>query len=209
MTLLPEPTPEPDWAAFAQALIGSRSSVPPKRLVAPGPDAEQLRALVAAAATAPDHRGLKPWRLLRVAEHQRNALADLFEAVTRERGATAGDDIAKSRAKALRGPVLLLAVLRHEPADDEVPAVERAVSLGAALMNLLLAAHAMGYAGMLTSGRSVRSARLAQAFGLAPHEQAVCFVNLGTPLAARRGARPQVDELLADWAGPPGQNVPG
>jgi len=54
-----------------------------------------------------------------------------------------------------------------------VPLTERAVTLGAALMNLLLAAHGLGYAAMLTSGRAVRTARFAQAMGLGDGEQAV------------------------------------
>ena len=57
---------------------------------------------------------------------------------------TPPEDIARSRDKAHRAPVLLLAVLRATPPDDEVPLVERAVTLGAALMNLLLAAHGLG-----------------------------------------------------------------
>ena len=46
--------PDTDWSDLAQALIASRYSVAPKRLVAPGPDATQLQQLVEAAATAPD-----------------------------------------------------------------------------------------------------------------------------------------------------------
>jgi nitroreductase len=180
-----------DLAGLVLALIGSRQSVSPKRLQAPGPDAAQLRQMVDAAACAPDHRGLRPWRLLRIADHQRAQLAALFEACTLDRDpAATPDDIARSREKAQRAPVLLLAVLRSEPADEEVPQVDRAITLGAALMNLLLAAHGLGYGAMLTSGRAVRTPRFARAFALAPGEQAVCFVSIGRATAA---------DLLADW----------
>jgi nitroreductase len=193
-----------DLAGLVLALIGSRQSVMPKRLLAPGPDAGQLRQMVDAAACAPDHRGLRPWRLLRIADHQRAALADLFEACTLDRDpAASADDIARSREKAGRAPVLLLAVLRGEPPDDEVPLVERAITLGAALMNLLLAAHGLGFGAMLTSGRAVRTARFAQAFSLAPGEQAVCFVSIGSARAAPRRARGQAADFLADWSPPP------
>ena len=198
-----------DLAGLVLALIGTRQSVMPKRLEAPGPDAAQLRQMVDAAACAPDHRGLRPWRLVRIADHQRAALADLFEACTRDRDpAATPEDIARSREKAHRAPLLLLAVLRGEPTqaadDSEVPLVERAITLGAALMNLLLAAHGLGHGAMLTSGRAVRTPRFAHAFALAPGEQAVCFVSIGrarspSPRRGRGGAA----DFLADWTQPP------
>ena len=195
-----------DLAGLVLALIGSRHSVSPRRLHSPGPDAAQLQQMVEAAACAPDHRGLRPWRLIRVADGQREGLADLFEACLHDRAdghdpALREDDVAKSRDKAYRAPTLLLAVLKAEPDDPEVPLIERAVTLGAALMSLLLAAHGLGYSAMLTSGRAVRSPRFAAAFSLAADEQAVCFVSIGTPAAVKRHGRGSAADYLGDWAG--------
>ena len=196
---------EDDIAALALALINSRYSVAPKYLHTPGPTTAQLQQLVEAAASAPDHHELRPWRLLRIGDDQRLTLADLFETCSRERAPPPSEvDIAKARAKALRAPTLLLAVLRLQPEDAEVPATERAVTLGAAMMNLLLAAHGMGYGAMLTSGRSVRTPRFARAFGLGDDEQAVCFVSIGTPDGLRARPRPSAHELLSDWTPAPG-----
>ena len=211
MTSAPAPDTDDhsaDLATLVLALIGSRHSVAPKRLLAPGPSAAQLLQMVEAAASAPDHRALRPWRLIRIADHQRDALADLFEACSRERAGADGPpptaaDLAKSRDKAYRAPTLLLAVLRAAADDPEVPLTERAVTLGAALMNLLLAAHGLGFGAMLTSGRAVRTARFAQALALAADEQAVCFVSIGTAGLAQRRARATAACFLDDWlAGP-------
>ena len=46
--------------AVVSALIASRQTVLPKRLVAPGPTPAQLEALLALAADAPDHGLLTP-----------------------------------------------------------------------------------------------------------------------------------------------------
>ena len=197
-----------DLAGLVLALIGSRQSVSPKRLLSPGPDAAELQQMVEAAACAPDHRGLRPWRLIRIGDAQRDALADLFEACLHDRAdghdpALNDDDVAKSRDKAYRAPTLLLAVLKAEPDDPEVPIIERAITLGAALMSLLLAAHGLGYGAMLTSGRAVRAARFAAAFALAADEQAVCFVSIGTPAVVKPHGRAGAAEYLSDWAGPP------
>ena len=200
-----------DLTSLVLTLIGSRHSVAPKRLGSPGPDTAQLLQMVDAAACAPDHRGLRPWRLLRIADHQRSALADLFEQCLRDRISPldpppGADDLSKSRDKAHRAPTLLLAVLKATPDDPEVPLTERAVTLGAALMNLLLAAHGLGFAAMLTSGRAVRSALFAQAMGLAVDEQAVCFVSVGTARVGQRRTRGSAADYLGDWASGPGQN---
>lgn len=199
---------EADLATLVLTLIGSRHSVAPRRLQAPGPSEPQLHRMVDAAACAPDHRGLRPWRLVRIADHQRDALADLFEDCTRDRAVDGGpaptpEDLVRSRDKAYRAPTLLLAVLKSAPDDPEVPLVERAVTLGAALMNLLLAAHGLGFAAMLTSGRAVRTARFARALGLADDEQAVCFVSIGTAHAGARHGRGSAADFLGDWHLPP------
>ncbi len=164
--------------------------------------------MVAAAACAPDHRELAPWRLLRITSAQRQRLGALFEAALLERDPDA-DAVARAdaRAKAERAPELLLAVVRLAPPHDDVVDTERYVTLGAALMNLLLSAHAMGFGAMLTSGRALRSQAFARDAGLSADERPVCFVSIGTPTSARRRARASVDDLLADWA--PAGSTPG
>ncbi|MBE0548229.1 MAG: nitroreductase family protein, partial [Rubrivivax sp.] len=77
-------------------------------------------------------------------------------------------------------PLLLLAVARLDETDTEVPAPERWISLGCAIQNMLLTAHAMGYGSALTSGQALGSPRLHALFALGPGEVPVCFVNVGT-----------------------------
>lgn len=189
-----------DLGALALALITSRHSVSPKRLTAPGPSEEQLRAMVEAAGCAPDHELLRPWRLIRIGSGQRDALAELFVRALLERVPDAPADAqAQAREKAYRAPVLLLAVVRLLPAHEAVPEAERHVALGAALQNLLLAAHGLGFGAMLTSGHAVHARCFAEAFGLAEGEQASCFVSIGTPSQVKRRARPGASELVTDW----------
>ena len=71
--------------AVVRALIGSRQTVLPKRLVEPGPTTEQLDALLSLAAAAPDHGLLTPWRFIVVPPAQRHRLAaQLLYAVATE-----------------------------------------------------------------------------------------------------------------------------
>lgn len=193
-----------DIAAFALDLITSRHSVSPKRLSAPGPSAEQLRLIVEAAGCAPDHELLRPWRLVRIGTTQRERLADVFEQSLLERLPEADAEArGQAREKAFRAPELLLAVARLAPPHADVTEAERHVALGAALQNLLLAAHGMGYAAMLTSGHALRTRHFARAFALAEGEQPLCFVSIGTPTQVKRRARPAASELMSDWISPP------
>jgi nitroreductase len=174
--------------SVVRALIGSRQTVLPKRLVEPGPTAEQLDALLSLAAAAPDHGLLTPWRFIVVPAVQRQRLAEVFALALGDRDplATAAQ-LAQAREKAHRAPLLMLAVACLGPREPDTPMLERMVSMGAAIQNLLLGAHAMGFGAGLTSGQAMGSPRLRALCGLAEGEVAVCCVNIGT--ATRRSQR--------------------
>jgi nitroreductase len=174
--------------ADAQALIGSRQNVSPKRLVEPGPSVEQLDALLSLAAAAPDHGLLIPWRFILVPAQQRPRLAEAFALalIDRDPGATL-EQIESARDKAYRAPLLLVAVACLGPREPNTPSLERMVSMGAAIQNLLLGAHAMGYGCGLTSGQALASERMHALCGLVQGEAAVCCVNIGT-VSKRKGA---------------------
>ncbi len=185
-----------DTEAFmmAQALIGSRQNVSPKRLVAPGPSPTELDALLTLAAAAPDHGQLNPWRFIIVPEGQRHRLAEVFALalIDRDAGATL-EQIESAREKAHRAPLLMVAVACLAPREPDIPPLERMVSMGAAIQNLLLGAHAMGYGSGLTSGQAMASQRLRDLCGLVPGEVPVCCVNIGT--VTRRKGTPRLRPL--------------
>ena len=62
----------------------------------------------------------------------------------------------------------------------EVSDMERLVSFGCAIQNILLCAHAAGFGTGLTSGQAITSPRMHALFGLLPDERAVCCINIGT-----------------------------
>ena len=194
-------SPDADEELFsvAQALISSRQNVSPKRLVEPGPSAEQVDALLTLAAAAPDHGMLNPWRFIIVPPTKRGLLAEVFALalIDRDPGATLVQ-IEAAREKAYRSPLLMLAVTRLvSDQEPEIPNVERIVSLGCALQNLLLVAHAMGYGSRLTSGQAMASKRMRDLFGLGVDEHAVCFVNVGSATKRKPGrARPTPNQFV-------------
>ena len=189
----------PEEVELAQALIHTRQTILPKRLAEPGPDAAQLQAILGAAASAPDHHELLPWRFVLVPAGARDRLAEVFATALLERDASATpQQVAQAREKAYRSPLLLLAVVRLRDDDAEIAPHERIVSAGCAVQNMLLMAHAQGFGGALTSGKALQSAPLRALFGLQPDEQALCFVNIGTVVKARPvRLRPQAAQYVS------------
>ena len=165
----------------ALTLIHTRQHASPKRLGDPGPTTEQIGQILDAAGAAPDHGRLNPWRLIIVPADKRDRLGTVFAEALVERDGEA-TELQKRDAfeKAFRGPFLLLAVARLGPELGETHPQERLISAGCAVQNMLLAAHAMGFGAGLSSGRAMYSMRMRRLFALTEHEQALCFLTIGT-----------------------------
>jgi nitroreductase len=166
---------------MAEALISSRSNVSPRRLFEPGPTSEQITALLTLAAAAPDHGQLTPWQFIIVPAGKRHLLAEAFALalIDRDPGATL-EQIELAREKAHRAPLLMVAVACLGPRQPNIPEPERMVALGAAIQNVLLGAHALGFGSGLTSGQAMASPRLRELLELKEGDVPVCCVNIGT-----------------------------
>jgi nitroreductase len=181
-------TAEPRFPGLVTTLMQTRQTVLPKRLAAPGPDARELESILACAGTAPDHGQLLPWRLIVVPSSARARLGDVFAEALLERDATAtSEQLAQAREKARRAPCLMLVTVNEECGDPQIDLMERIVSAGCAIQNMLLMATALGFGSALTSGKALKSAPLRALFGLTDGEHALCFINMGTVTARRAG----------------------
>ena len=192
-----------DWADVVAEVIHARRTVLPKRLVEPGPSPEQWAALLQAAAAAPDHDQVQPWRLIRIESAQRAALGDLFAQALRERDPKASpEQLEQAREKAWRAPCLMLMVVDSGKGSPAIDLNERVLSAGCAVQNLLLLATAMGLGSALTSGKALKSPVLRQGLQLRETEHAICFVSLGTVSQHKPGKpRPDSASLVSVWSG--------
>ena len=179
-------------------LLQMRQTILPKRLMAPGPDARQLARILDAAAHAPDHGQLLPWRFVLIPDTQRGALGRAFADALQERDPTASlEQMQQAYDKALRAPLLMLLVVAEVRGDVQIGLLERVVSAGCAVQNMLLMATALGFGSALTSGKALASSSLRALFGLSQHDHAICFVSAGS---AQRGkpvrARPDTSQYV-------------
>ena len=179
-------------------LMVARRHVGLRRLLAPGPDDAALDRILEAAAQAPDHGQLLPWRLVLVPRHRRADLGAVFEEALAQRDPTA-DAVARASArdKAQHAPCLLVAILVDAP-GTAIPTEEKLISLGCAIQDMLLAAQALGFASGLASGGALDAPGMRRLLGLAPHERAICFIGFGmADMQKKPRVRPQPGQFFS------------
>ena len=181
------------------ALLATRRSGKPRDMVAPGPDAQQIAAIVGIAARVPDHGKLAPWRFVVVSPEKREALSDLLVAAYRAERPEAGRlEIESMQQFAHQAPTLIVVLSAPVP-GSKIPVWEQELSAGAACMQLLNAATAHGFVGGWLTGWPSYNAQVRDAFG-AEHERIAGFVFIGTPSRPLdERPRPALDSVLSVW----------
>jgi nitroreductase len=184
----------------ALALLETRRSGRPRDLVAPGPDAAQLRRILEIAIRSPDHGKLHPWRFVHVPRELRGDFAALLQQAYRLDNPDPGRlELEANERFAHQAPELIVA-LSSPTEGHKIPVWEQQLSCGAACMNLVLAAHAMGFAAGWVTGWAAYSSAVLAAFG-APPERIAGFLFFGTPGAElEERLRPDYDEVVSEWA---------
>ncbi|WBQ17246.1 nitroreductase family protein [Sphingobium yanoikuyae] len=181
------------------ALLQTRRSGKPRDLIAPGPDDAQLRQILEIALRTPDHGKLAPWRFVIVPQDKREKLAALLEAAYRAEKPEAGRlEIEAMHQFAHQAPTLVVA-LSKPVAGSKIPVWEQELSAGAAIMNLLHATHALGFAGGWLTGWPSFNDDVRDAFGSAD-ERLAGFVFIGTPSRAlEERPRPDYNDIVSTW----------
>ena len=160
------------------SLLETRRSGKPRDLVGPGPTAEEMEQILTIAARTPKHGMLFPWRFVTVSEEQREALADLLLNALAERDEDPTPAHREKETSFAHYAGQLVVLISTPVAGHKIPAWEQELSCGAAGMNLLLAAHALGYvAGWVTGWRTYSEAVRAAFCG--PGERIAGFIFIG------------------------------
>ncbi len=181
------------------SLLKTRRSGRPRDLGEPGPSDEQLRQMLEIAIRVPDHGKLAPWRFVHVSREQRPAFAGLLTAAYQATNPDPGRiEMEAVERFAHQAPSLVVA-LSSPVAGTKIPEWEQQLSCGAACMNLLIAAHAMGFAGGWVTGWPAYSSHVLEAFGR-EHERIAGFIFIGTPGAElEERLRPAYDAAVSEW----------
>lgn len=179
------------------------------RLVEPAPDDDALRLILEAAACAPDHGELRPFRFTILRGDGMVSFGRVLEHAYRIRCRDAGVEVvaakaAKERTKLGRAP-LVVVVSAVRAGASTIPWVEQLAACAAACQNALLAATALGYGSMWRTGDPCYDPHVKAALDLGDDDAVVGFLYLGTPGEATLGAKgPKVanlDGLVREWTG--------
>ena len=184
------------------SLLATRRSGKPRDMVAPGPDADQLATILEIATRTPDHGKLAPWRFVIVTHDQRDAFAALLhDAYLADKPDAGRLEREAVEAFARQAPALVVA-LSIPRRDSHIPLWEQELSCGAACMNLLTAAHALGFVGSWLTGWATYSDRVRDAFGGADARIAGFFF-IGTPARPlEERPRPAPGQAVEHWMPP-------
>ena len=162
--------------------IKSRRSI--GNLSIPAPTENQIKAAIDCAATAPDHKKLRPWRFIITQGNARHELGRAFLAAAEAKAAEEGEELSeKARKKTynmpLRAPVIIT-VVTHMQEHKKVPPFEQMLSAGAAVQNLILALKAQGFSTVWRTGLLCNEPTVKAYFDVGADDYVTAFVYTGT-----------------------------
>jgi nitroreductase len=186
----------------ALSLLETRRSAKPRELVGGGPSPEQLERMLTIAARTPDHGKLTPWRFVTVAEDQRDAFGALLREALVEHDPCATIAHHKKEDEFAHYAGQLVVLVSAPVPDHKIPLWEQDLSCGAAGMNLLFAAHALGFVAGWVTGWRAYSERVRSAF-CGPGELIAGFIFIGHPgRELEDRPRPPLSEVSKSWNSP-------
>lgn len=161
-----------------------------------------MERILTIAARVPDHGKLTPWRFVTVSEDQRDAFASLLRSsLTAENSAATDAHLQKEDEFAHHVGQLVVLISAPVP-DHKIPVWEQELSCGAVAMNLLTAAHALGYVAGWVTGWRTYSECVRKAF-CGPGERIAGFIFIGHPdRELEERPRPLVSDVSRPWQPP-------
>jgi len=186
----------------ALKLLQTRRSVKPIEMLSPGPSETELETLLTIASRVPDHGKLAPWRFIVFSGDARLSAGEKIAAVFRADNPEAtADQIEFERKRLARAPLVVAVVSRAGP-HAKIPEWEQLMSAGAAAMNLVTAAHALGFAASWLTEWYAYDRRVLDALGLAANERIAGFVHIGKPAQPPEDRpRPALSDIVTRYPG--------
>lgn len=170
------------------------------------PSREDIEVLLNAAVRAPNHHLTEPWRFVVLTGKALDELGEaMAERVRAQYAGTPDQDqkIELERARPHRAPVILTVVYVQSGHPKAIEREDR-YAIGAAMQNILLAAHSRGLAAYLRTGPAAEFEGVAEFLRLKPDEEIAGFIYVGYPAedAAQTPQARRSDPLdKTEWRG--------
>jgi nitroreductase len=142
---------------------------------------ELIETMLAAAAQAPNHHKVRPWRFVVVTGAGLERLGDVCADVLRKKKPDAPPEaLVAERGKALRSPLLIIIGV-DKPNGPKVLEIENVAAAACATQNLLLAAQALGLAAKWRTGSLALDPEVKAFCGFEPDQHLLGFIHIGYP----------------------------
>jgi nitroreductase len=181
----------------------ARRSAPIAKLAGPAPSDDEIMTMLTAASRVPDHGMLTPFRfILYRGEAREDAGRRLLALLEKRDGALEEPRRTQELTRFSRAP-LVVGVVSVPKESVKIPVWEMRLTGGAVAMNLVHAAHALGYKANWITNWYSGDAEARELLGLAPHEEVVGFVHIGRhDEEVPDRPRPDVATIVSDYSGP-------
>jgi len=181
----------------------TRASSPIQEMHEPGPDDAAISTLIRIATRVPDHGRLAPWRFIVYRGEARHEIGRMLAELAEKREGPLPEGRRNQELTRFSRAPVVIGVISATKENPKIPQWEMFLSGGAAAMNLLNGASAMGFgANWITNWYSDTEEGRA-ILGLAPAERVIGFVHIGTydgkPVDR---PRPDSEALYSDYSGP-------
>ena len=180
--------------------ILTRRSVP--KVTEQVPPRQDIEKLLEAAVRAPTHHLTQPWRFVVLAGAARDELGAAWAAGQ----AKTGKDTTGLAEKTKRAPVIIAVIDRPHLDNPKCVEVEEHYSVGAAIQNILLAAHASGLGAMIRTGTCGTYEEVRSLLGVTTGETIAGLIYIGYPApgdADRAMTRRTPASEVTEWRGWP------
>ncbi|CAI3935091.1 nitroreductase [Commensalibacter papalotli (ex Botero et al. 2024)] len=172
----------------------------------PVPDDQQLHQILSAAMCAPDHGRLRPWRFVVIPKNKRAEwLKSVEQSMTEQ-----GYDYPESYIKKVQhnfscAPMVIALGMRKITEKTSVSIDEQLMASSAAVMNVLNAVHALGFAAKWITG-PIDNKGVVKHIGFSEPYRMLGFLFVGTLCDAEQTPpRLNVDDYVVVWDGKPAQ----
>ena len=184
------------------SLLETRRSGKPRELVGPGPTPEEMQRILTIAARVPDHGKLTPWRFVLVGSDRREDLARLLSRALAAEDPDAAPAIDEKAVEFAHHAGQLVVLVSATVEGHKIPVWEQQLSCGTAGMNLLMAAHALGFVAGWVTGWQAYSPMVNAAF-CSPGERIAGFIFIGHPVRElEERPRPELADVSGRWQPP-------
>ena len=174
----------------------SRRSYARCNLIHPAPNKSQIETILQAAMSVPDHGNLKPWRFILI---EGQGIQNLSILVKQKYSSMMSEQDLNAFVQEIAMTPMMLFVCSNLQLEHRVSVLDQQLAGAAACEHILLATHALGFAGIWHTSEADDDLR--HLLNLKKEDEILGVLSIGTPKKTSKAKRKSFSELTQIWDG--------